>query len=100
MNRIFIRVAIVVGILVPLFWPSLHNFSFPHSPEELQAIHMYDASPSAATWAAMTNQMRLNAVHNERQAQIHGLLWLVPILIADIFVIYFFWNYGVKKFAA
>ncbi|MGA2869840.1 MAG: hypothetical protein ABSF34_11865, partial [Verrucomicrobiota bacterium] len=87
--------AIVVGILAPLFWPSLHNFSFPHSPEELQAIYRYQASPSPATWTAMTNQMDLNAVHNERQAQLHGLLWFVPILIADILVIYFFWNYGV-----
>ena len=48
----------------------------------------------------MTNQMHLNAVHNERQAQLHGLLWFVPILIADVVVIYFFWNYGVKKPAA
>lgn len=99
-RRIIFRFAICGAILLQLLGGfKLHNFAFPHTPEEIQAIQMYDASPSPATWTAMTNQMRLNALHNMHQAQLQGLMYLISFLIADILAFYFLWNYGVKKSA-
>jgi hypothetical protein len=92
-----IRTAIIVATVFELYWGvAPRNLAFPHSPEAVQAIRAYQASPSAETKATMLEQLHRNVLHNEHRLQaLSGLMLLV-----DVAAIYFFWNYGIKKSAA
>ena len=84
-------------VVFELVWTfQLRNLSSPKSPETVQAIHVYQASPTAANKTTMLEQIRQDVSHNARYGQI--LLGLM--VVADIVAIYFFWNYGVTKPAA
>jgi hypothetical protein len=97
MNRVFIRVAIVVAIIFEMHWAlELRNGLMPRSPATVQAIKVYQASPSEATKATMLEQMHRDSSRNAR----HDQVLLVIMLLVDFAAIYFFWNYGVKKPAA
>jgi len=97
MNRILIRLAIVVAIVFELAWTfQLRNLSSPKSPETVQAIHVYQASPTAENKATMLEQIHRDVSHNAR----HGQILFGLMVLADIAAIYFFWNYGVTKPAA
>ena len=97
MNRTVIRLAIVAAIVFELVWAlEPTNLLLPRSQETVQAIHAYQASPSAANKAAMLEQMHHDGQRNARRGQI--LLGLM--LFADIVVIYFFWHYGNTRPAA
>ena len=97
MNRRVIRFLIAVALVVEIFWAlEPRNGLLPRSPETVQAIHAYQASPSDATKATMLQQFHLDSARNAR----HDQILLGVMLLADIVVIYFFWNYGVTKPAA
>jgi hypothetical protein len=97
MNRRVIRFAIVVAVVFEIIWSlEPRNMSWPRSSETAQAIHVWQASPSDSTKAAMLEQTDLDVARNTR----HGQILLGLMLVADIVAIYFLWNYGVTKPAA
>lgn len=97
MNRRVIRFVIIVAVMFEIIWAlEPRNGLLPRSPETVQAIHAYQASPSDATKATMLEQFHGDSSRNAR----HGQILLGMMVLADIFIIYFFWNYGVTKPAA
>ena len=91
---LLIRLAILAVLLVEIVWALAPiNLSLPRSPETLRAIHIYQASPSTETQAMMLEQIHRDGLRNTRLYKIAAVL----MLVADVIVIYFFWNYGVKK---
>ena len=58
-----------------------------------QALHAYETNRSAATQAAMWDQVRRDDLRDSRRKDILFSL----MLLADVAVIYLFWNYGAKK---
>ena len=97
MNRFVIRLIIVAAVGVELFWAlTPTNGLLPRGPETVQAIHAYQASPSDSTKATMLEQFHRDSARNAR----HDLILLGMMLLADIVVIYGFWNCGVTKPAA
>jgi hypothetical protein len=99
MSRKIIRRLIVAAIVLQLLWSCLipaGNRLAPRSPEMAQALLAFETNRSAATEAAMWEQVRRDDLRDShRQKVLFGL-----ILLADVAVIYFFWNYGAKKNAA
>jgi hypothetical protein len=67
----------------------------PKSPEMAQAVREFETNRSVATEAAMWEQVRRDELRDRRRDE----AIFIPVLLADIAVIYFFWNYGVKKAA-
>ena len=61
-----------------------------------QALRVYETNRSEATRAAMWDQVRRDDLRDDRRK---GALFSL-MLLADAVVIYFFWNYGVKKTTA
>src|SRR2546430_62515 len=97
MNRRVVRFLIAVALVFEIIWAlKPRNGLLPRSPETVQAIHGYQASLTDAAKATMLEQVHRDSARNARHDQI--LLGLM--LLADIVVIYFFWNYGVTKPAA
>ena len=92
-----IRYAILAAILAELWWAfQPRNLSSPKSEQMIAAIHTYQANPSAEAEAAMLEQAHRDSSRNAR----HGQIILGTMLLADVIVIYFFWNYGAKKVTA
>jgi hypothetical protein len=61
-----------------------------------QALQAFKTNRSAATSAAMWEQVRRDDLRDSRRKDFLFAL----MLLADAVVIYFFWNYGVKKATA
>jgi hypothetical protein len=98
MNIRTIRPLIVTTILLQFLWfvilPAGNQLA-PRSPEALQAVRAFETNRSAATEAAMWEQVRRDDLRYWRRKEVLFSL----MLLADAVVIYFFWNYGVKKTA-
>jgi len=93
--RPLIVAAVVLQFLCLFIMPAGNRLA-PRSPEMAQALRAFETNRSAATEAAMWEQVHRDDLRDlHRQEVIFGLL-----LLADAIVIYFFWNYGVKKTAA
>ena len=60
-----------------------------------QALRAFETNRSATTQAAMWKQVRRDDLRDTRR----NLAIFGFILLADVVVIYLFWNYGVKKVA-
>jgi len=61
-----------------------------------QALRAFETNRSAATEAAMWEQVRRDDLRDTRRDEaIFGLM-----LLANVVAIYLFWNYGIKKAAA
>ena len=99
MSTKIIRRLIVAVIVLQFLWFMIlpaGNRLAPRSPEMAQALREFETNRSAATKAAMWEQVRRDELHDTRRDEaIFGLL-----LLADAVAIYLFWNYGMKKAAA
>lgn len=95
MKTWLIRRAIVAAILAQLYWSLLtpRNNLMPRSEQTLAAIHEYQANSTPENKATMLQLMHQDIARNRSR----GGLQFGLMLLADIVVIYFFWNYGVKK---
>jgi hypothetical protein len=96
MNTKIIRRLIVAAMALEFLWfvfqPAGNRLS-PRSPEMVQALHAFETNRSAATEAAMWEQVRRDDLRDSRRKEIvFGLMLLV-----DAVVIYLFWNYGINK---
>ena len=91
-----IRSLIIAAIALQFLWFFIKpagNRLAPRSPEMVQALRAFEANRSTATEFAMWEQVRRDDLQDlHRQEILLGIL-----LLADAIVIYFFWNYGVKK---
>jgi len=99
MSTRIIRRLIVAAIMLEFLWfvilPAGNRLA-PRSPEMAQALRAFETNRSAATEAAMWEQVHRDDLHDSRRQEVlFGLM-----LLADAVVIYFFWNYGAKKIAA
>jgi len=99
MSTRIIRRLIVATMVLEFLWLVIlpaGNRLAPRSPEMAQALHAFETNRSAATEAAMWEQVRRDDSRDwHRKEVLFGLM-----LLADAVVIYFFWNYGTKKTAA
>jgi len=87
----FLMVLVMLSVLYEALVP--RNLSFPHSPETIQAIKAWQASPTPEHKVAMLKQFHQDVLHNLRDVQIEvGLL-----LLAGLVALYFLWNYGLPK---
>lgn len=96
MNSKIIRRLIVVAIVFEFLWliylPAGNRLS-PRSPEMAQALRAFETNRTAATEAAMWEQVRRDDSREwHRKEVLFGLM-----LLADAVVIYFYWNYGTNK---
>jgi hypothetical protein len=93
--RGLIVAAIVLQVICGMIQPATNRLA-PRSPEMAQALRAFETNRSAATEAAMWEQVRRDDLRDSRRQEVlFGL-----ILLADAVVIYSFWNYGAKKNAA
>jgi hypothetical protein len=99
MSTRIIRRLIVAAMVLQFLWLFIMpagNRLAPRSPEMAQALRAFETNRSAATEAAMWEQVRRDDLRDShRKKVLFGLM-----LLADAVVIYFFWNYGAKKNAA
>ena len=99
MNTRIIRRLIVATMVLQLLWfviiPARNRLA-PRSPEMAQALRAFETNRSAATEAAMWEQVRRDDLRDSRRKDILFSL----MLLADVAVIYLFWNYRTKKSAA
>jgi hypothetical protein len=99
MTTKIIRWLIVAVTVLQVLWCLIQpagNRLAPKSPEMAQALREFETNRSAATKAAMWEQVRRDESRETRRAEfIFGAL-----LLADAVAIYLFWNYGAKKNAA
>jgi hypothetical protein len=99
MNTKIIRWLIIAVIVLQVLWCFIQpagNRLAPKSPEMAQALREFETNRSAATEAAMWEQVRRDELRGTRRDEAKfGLL-----LLADAVAIYLFWNYGAKKNAA
>jgi len=96
MNLKIIRRLIVAAIVLQSLWlvygPAGNRLA-PRSPEMVQALRAFETNRSAATEAAMWDQVRRDDLREwHRKLVVFGLM-----LLADAVVIYFYWNYGNNK---
>lgn len=101
-RRKLIRLTIVVAIGLQVIFglmPRMHNYSFPLSPETLQAVQVWQTNRTTETETAVWKQLHRNILENERQAEWRGLIWLASFVSIDFAAIYFFWNRGKNKIA-
>lgn len=96
MTSKIIRRLIFTAIVLEFFWliflPGGNRLS-PRSPEMAQALRAYETNRSAATEAAMREQIRRDDSRDwHRKELLFGLM-----LLADAVVIYFYWNYRTNK---
>jgi hypothetical protein len=99
MSTKIIRCLIVAAVVLQFLWFMIlpaGNRLAPKSPEMAQALRAFETNRSAATEAAMWEQVCRDESRNTRRDEaIFSLM-----LLADAAVIYLFWNYGIKKTAA
>ena len=94
-----IRCLIVAAIVLQFLWFMIlpaGNRLAPKSPEMAQALRAFETNRSAATEAAMWEQVPRDELRESRRK---GVLFSL-MLLTDVAVIYLFWNYGTKKTAA
>src|SRR5581483_1120421 len=98
MNTKAVRRLIVAAIVVQFLWSMIlpaGNTLAPRSPEMAQALRAFEANRSAATEAAMWEQVRRDDLRDrQRDKVIFGLMLLV-----DVLAVCLFWNYGITKAA-
>jgi hypothetical protein len=95
MSTGMIRPLIVAVMVSQFLWfvimPARNRLA-PRSPEMAQAVRTFETNRSAATKAAMWEQVRRDELRDSRRKEVlFGL-----VLVVDVVVIYFFWNYEVK----
>ena len=99
MNTRTVRLLIIAMMLLQFLWYMIlpaGNRLAPRSPEMAQALLAFETNRSAATEAAMWEQVRRDDLRDfRRKTVLFGLM-----LLADAAVIFLFWNYGNKKAAA
>jgi hypothetical protein len=99
MNTKIIRRLIVAAMVLQFLWfviiPAGNRLS-PRSPEMAQGLRAFETNRSAVTEAAMWKQMRRDDLRDSHRKEVLFSL----MLLADVAVIYLFWNYGTKKIAA
>jgi len=88
---------LIVGVMVLqvfwLFYLPAGNRLAPRSPEMAEALRAFETNRTAATEAAIWDQVRRDDLRDRHRREVlFGLM-----LLADAVVICFFWNYGVKK---
>jgi hypothetical protein len=96
MNTKIIRWLIVAVIVLQFLWCMIQpagNRLAPKSPEMAQALRSFETNRSAATEAAMWEQVRRDELRDTRRDE----AIFSSLLLADAVVIYLFWNYGAKK---
>jgi hypothetical protein len=96
MNTRTIRCLIVATMGLQFLWFFIEpagNRLAPRSPEMAQALRAFETNRSAATEAAMWDQVRRDDLRDFRRK---GALFSL-MLLADAAVIYLFWNYGATK---
>jgi hypothetical protein len=96
MKKLLPQLLIIVAILSQLVWFIWPRFSDMPSPRFRHAFESTMSSPKPVQDAAIAEAQRLDAADGSREA----ILILALIGAADIALIYFFWNSGVKKPAA
>jgi len=91
-----LKPAIVALIVFEALWAlQPRKPGYPRSPETVQAEQIYKTTPSAETEARYIDQIRRDIAHNSR---CRGIT-ILALLIADVVLVYFFWNYGTTKAA-
>ena len=93
-----VRLLIIVILVVPLFAAVLLPAGQPHYRirERIEAMKAYTLSPSASTKAALDDEFARLHQHEKKQ----GIILVPALLIVDAVLIYFFWNYGIRKTVA
>ena len=98
MNAKDIRALIVVAIVLQILWffilPAGNQWA-PRSTEMAQALKAFETNRSAATEAALLEQVHRDNLRLWRRDEI----WFGLMLLTDVVVIYFFWNFRVKSTA-
>jgi hypothetical protein len=92
------RLLVIAFVFLTLFASLLTPAGQPHYrlKERVEAMKAYTLSPSASTKAALDDEF---ARLHHHEATMGGILPVVVLLI-DVGVIYFFWNYGTRKTTA
>jgi hypothetical protein len=96
MNTRDIRGFIVATVVLQFLWFFIlppGNHLAPRSPEMAQALRAYETNRSATTERAMWEQVRRDDLRDSRRKEVLFSL----MLLADVAVIYLFWNCGTKK---
>ena|ERR1043166_4031281 len=99
MSTKIVRRLIVAAVVLEFLWLVIlpaGNRLAPRSPEMAQALRAFETNKSAATEAAMWEQVRRDDLRDWHRKEVLFSL----MLLADAVVIYFFWNCGVKKTTA
>jgi len=99
MNTRIIRRLIVAVMVMEFLWLVIlpaGNRLAPRSPGTAQALRTFETNRSAATEAAMWEQVHRDDLRDWHRKEV--LLGLM--LLADAAVIYFYWNDGTRKTAA
>ena len=99
MSTKIIRRLIVAVMVLQFLWfvimPAGNRLA-PRSPEMAQALRAFETNRSAATEAAMWDQVRRDDLRDTRRDE----TIFISLLLTDAVAIYLFWNYGAKKNAA
>src|ERR1039457_876923 len=100
MSTRIIRRLIIAAMALQFLWivimPAGNRLAPRRSPEMAQAVRAVATNRSAATEAAMWEQVRRDDLRDSRRMEVLFSM----MLLADAVVIYFFWNYGIKKTTA
>lgn len=93
-----VRLLIIIFALVTFFGLLLIPAGQPRYrlKERMQAMQAYNLNPSAATKAALDDE--LAQVHHYEATQ--SAILFPSVLLIDAAVFYFFWNYGKRKTTA
>jgi hypothetical protein len=96
MKKMLPRLLIIAAILSQLVWFAWPRFGDMPSPRLRHALESTMSSPKPVQDAAIAEAQRLDAADGSREA----VLILGLIGVANIALIYFFWNYGTRKTTA
>ena len=94
----FPRLLIVLFLLFQFFyWALVPRISTGHpGPHLSQALIATESSPKSVRDAAIAEGLRLDGIDSKRRTFAGHAL----VICLDIVVVYFFWNYGIRKSAA
>jgi len=90
-----IRWVIVIFLLLPFTTILLPYVGPPHFRlhERNEAFREYTSNPSASTKAALTDELMRLEHHRNRMV----FIALSSVLAIDVVVVYFYWNYRIRK---
>jgi len=93
-----IRLMIIIFVALPLFVSLLIPAGQPRYrlKERVQAMQAHTLNPSPSTEAALHDEFEKLHQHEKTQ----GIILIPALLLIDVMVIYFFWNYGKRKVMA